>query len=378
MLYSRSVIVENILLNEVPSHQKSSSYAHGIKPTTPAYVIYTSGTTGKPKGVIISHAAASHGISHFSLDGKSRLLLFFNPIFSAAQRTMLATLCKGGCVCLTSKERLAFCLRDVLENMQIDSLGVTPSMLALLSPKDVPACLKQITTVGEPVSTSLIDAWADLVELKISYGLSECAQLNFTRLVTRGDNPRIVGNPTDTTEAYILISDTTEIAPKGQAGELCLVGPQLSDGYLNCPTETAKAFGTNPFGGGRMLRTGDLAIQHLDGRFEILGRLDDQIKLHGQQLAPEEVSSAITKHHGVAATSIVAANVGDTKALVAAVVPHLDQDWDHLVTQLQLSTQKLLPHYIMPSFWLKYDRLPINPNGKVDLEQIRTRAQNTQ
>jgi non-ribosomal peptide synthetase component F/aryl carrier-like protein len=261
--------------------------------------------------------------------------------------------------------------------MQIDSLGVTPSMLAMLSPSDIPACLKQVTTVGEPVSASVLSAWVDKVEFKVSYGLSECAQLNFSRRLTKGDNPALVGKPSDTTQAYILLPDTNEVADIGEAGELCLVGPQLSDGYLNRPIETAKAFVPNPFGYGRMFRTGDLAVEHEDGRLEILGRIDFQIKLNGQRVEPEEVSSALKNHMAVLASTVIAANVGENKSLVAAIVTKPEEDWDSLVGELRLKAQELLPPFMVPSYWLKYDALPTNANGKVDIRQIQYRAQNT-
>ena len=97
----------------------------------------------------ITPGAASHGMEHFSLRGKSHWLLFFNPIFSAAQRTILATLAKGACLCLANRDTLSTSLIDVIRIMGVDALGITPSALALLPIEEVPACLKLITTVGE-------------------------------------------------------------------------------------------------------------------------------------------------------------------------------------------------------------------------------------
>ena len=222
----------------------------------------------------ITHGAASHGIEHFSLRRKSRWLLFFTPIFSAAQRTILATLAKGACLYLANRDTLSTSLIDVIRTMGVDALGITPSALALLPTEEVPACLKSITTVGEPMTQKMINTWADKVELRVSYGLSECTQLNFSRQVIKRDSPKIVGQPSDTTKAYILESSTTQVLDPGHAGELCLAGPQLAAGYHHRPTQTGASFIDNPFGDSKLYRTGDQAIRHRDGDFEIVGRID--------------------------------------------------------------------------------------------------------
>ena len=378
-LLSKPTIVEDLLQDVSSSNAKANSafVQSRIDPASPAYIIYTSGSTGRPKGVSISHAAATHGISHFSLRGKSRWLLFYNPIFSAAQRTILATICKGGCLCLSSRARLATSLQEVIKNMDVDALGLTPSILATLSPEHISPSLKQITTVGEPVEKALLDVWAEKVELRVSYGLSECAQLNFNRRVQKGDNARIVGKPTDTTKACVLVPDSTELAGIGKAGELCLIGPQLANGYLQRPSETAKSFVANPFGPGRMYRTGDLAMQHSEDSFEILGRIDHQIKLHGQRLEPGEITAVLQQHLGVKAAALIAASAGGNKALVAAVVPDPNCDWTQLVEGLRDMARRMLPPYMVPSYWLRFEKLPLNANGKVDMNKIRERAENT-
>lgn len=373
-----NVIVLEDLLRKVnpPSFTKDSRCTEeSLDPATPAYIIYTSGSTGRPKGVLISHAAASHGINEYSLNGNSRWLLFFNPVFSAAQRTILATLCKGGCLCLTSRARLATSLQEVIKNMQIDALGVTPSILAMISPKDIAPCLKRITTVGEPVSNAVLEAWVEKVEFRASYGLSECAQLNFSRRLRKGDNPNIVGKPTDTSKAFVLLPNSTDMAEFGQAGELCLTGPQLADGYLERPSETAKVFVANPFGPGRMYRTGDLVVQHSEESFEILGRIDYQIKLHGQRLEPEEIVAVLHQHLGLTAAAVVAASVGNDMVLVAGVVPDRSYDWTQLVGELRDMARQMLPPYMVPSYWLNFEELPLNANGKVDIKAIRAYAE---
>jgi len=145
-----------------------------------AYVIYTSGTTGHPKGVLLSHAAAYTGLSALpALDPSQtfRQLLCHSPNFSAAQRTILGTLCRGGTLCLASKDNITLYLNDTIEKMGISSLEITPSMLKLIDPLTAPVAIKKITLGGEAVGPELVQAWAGRVELVSAYGLSECTQV---------------------------------------------------------------------------------------------------------------------------------------------------------------------------------------------------------
>ncbi|EAW12158.1 nonribosomal peptide synthase SidE [Aspergillus clavatus NRRL 1] len=377
LLFDESVSIESIRSSTLPLEDLSS-------PTTNssdlAYLIYTSGSTGTPKGVLLSHRAVSHGIDQFQLNGRKRWLLFYNPIFSAAQRTILATLSKGACLCLARRERLATALPEVLNNLQIDALGITPSALALLSPGEAPDCLQQITTVGEPLSQTLVDTWADKVHLRVSYGLSECAQLNFSRRLQPGDNPRNPGRPVDTTTAVILEPGTTTPLKINEPGELCLYGHQVANGYHQRQKETQAAFIKAPEGnpGMMMFRTGDLAVAREDGTFEILGRIDHQVKIHGQRVEPEEVGAKLATVAGVAGLVCVGCYINERMSLVAAVVPAQDAEWGALVQSLRESARQSFPPYMVPSYWLSCAEFPVNQNGKVNFRAIRELAESTE
>lgn len=198
-------------------------------------------------------------------------------------------------MCLASREKLATSLPDVVQDMQVDALGVTPSGLSLLSPAPVPSCLKLVTTVGERLSQQAMDDLADKVDLFVSYGLSECAQLSSSRRVNKGDNPRVVGFPRGTTQAIVFQPGTLTETQEGIPGELCLAGPQVAQGYYGRPQETLFSFLKDVSGYHELYRTGDAAIRHHDGKFEIIGRLDDQVKISGQRLEPGEVTTSLEK-----------------------------------------------------------------------------------
>ena len=369
--FKQSCIVEDLEGIRERNHNPldHSNLQRDLHPDDPCYVIYTSGSTGAPKGVVLTHRAATSGISYLSLNGRRRWFLFYNPIFSAAQRTMIATLVRGCCLLLASKESLTTSLAKTIDGMKADALGITPSALSLLSPADVPT-LKQITLVGEQVSPTVLGTWCDHVELRNTFGLSECTQLNFgSRLHALGD-PRVVGRPSDTTSAFILRPGSMDLAPLETAGELCLAGPQLGLGYLKKPEQTAKAFVVNPFGPGKLYRTGDGARQHRNGDIEIIGRLDFQIKINGQRAEPTEIDEALLKHPNVQACATVAAIMGETKALMTAIVSDREGEFSELVVDLRRHVEKLLPSYMIPSYWLPQAQLSRNANGKIDVRHL--------
>jgi amino acid adenylation domain-containing protein len=340
---------------------------------SPAYIIYTSGSTGHPKGVVLSHRAASSGISCAADLPSFRTLLFYNPVFSAAQRTILSTLAHGGCLCLASGPDLQLRLSDTINSLQINNLGITSSTISLVDPESVPT-LRRVTVTGESLNPDLIDLWADRVELRNNYGLSECTQLNWGAVLSKS-NPasRAIGFASDTTSAYILDPDSTQLTPFLVTGELCLSGSQLASGYRNRPELTASVFVPNPFSPGETLyRTGDMAYRLEDGSIEIVGRKDSQIKISGQRVEPSEVQATLRSHAGIEAIAVVAATFNGQKSLVSCIVPRPGWVWSSLILQLRAIALAKLPTYMIPRYWLEVSALPVNRNGKTDMHSLRT------
>ncbi|KAF2767928.1 acetyl-CoA synthetase-like protein [Teratosphaeria nubilosa] len=337
-----------------------------IEPEHSCYVIYTSGSTGKPKGVVLSHRAATNGMQYHSLQGKERWLLFYNPTFSAAQRTMLSTLVHGGTLVIPTKEEIQNAPAELINDLKVDSLGITPSALSTISPEVVPS-LKQVTLVGERLTKDQVAKWAKHVEVRNTYGLSEVTQLNFGTRLGPNSNPSNVDHPKDTTSAYVLVPGSIELSPIGVPGELCLVGPQLADGYLNDSERTKRAFVDNPLGPGKMYRTGDMARMHHDGSFEILGRLDFQTKINGQKVEPGEVDKALSNHPQVFGTVTVPAEISGRTSLVTGVVLNEGINWIDAISDVRAHADRLLPSFMRPAYWIQLTEVPKNVNGKTDL-----------
>ncbi|EDP52231.1 hypothetical protein EMGR_001523 [Emarellia grisea] len=357
------------LLSQASSHD-TGDLLHVQDPSSVAYVIYTSGSTGKPKPTLLEHQAVFNGLLAFPPIEGLRQLLFFNPAFSAAQRSIWATLAVGGCLCLASKENLTVHTAKMINTMDINSVDMTSSAAALISPDDVPS-LRRMVLGGEMVNPAVIQRWEHRVELLSSYGLSECTQLNWRHRLQSNVSSRLIGQPYDTTTSYILLPGTTELAPLLVPGELCLGGAQLARGYLHRPDETAKRFIPNPFGKGKLYRTGDMAVRHADGSVELIGRIDFQVKINGHRVDPGEPNSIIQAIEEVEDSAVVPASVNNRTVLVAAVVSRPDTEWEALVRKLRPFLAARLPLYMVPQFWVSMPALPVNANGKIDLVAIR-------
>lgn len=263
-----------------------------------------------------------------------------------------------------------------INQMQVNVIDVTPSTALLLTPGAVP-CLRRMTVAGELINPALIPLWVDELELLNAYGLSENTQVNWRHEMILGQNPQKIGRPSDTTTSFVLNPGTTELTPLLIPGELCLGGDQLATHYINRPEKTAESFISNPFGPGRLYRTGDMVIAHEDGSIEMVGRIDFQVKINDQRVEPGDSNTIIQTHPNVLNSSVVAISTGGRNALVAVIVPKTKEfEWKKLRNELKDHLKQHIPTYMIPAYWLLEETLPLNVNGKVDIPQLIKYVQN--
>ena len=297
----------------------------GPAPTRPAaenlaYVIYTSGSTGRPKGVTIEHRsivsqmrwlARAHGLD------RSKTVLQKTPMsFDAAQWEILAPAC-GAVVVMGSPgiHRDAERLIHTIRTHQVTTLQCVPTLLqSLLDTCELRTCtsLTQIFTGGEALTKSLARECLDTMprcELVNLYGPTECTINSSAFTVDRagvgeGPNSISIGAPVHGTTYHILDAQGAETAV-GEVGELHIGGIQLARGYLHRPELTEQRFVTNPFGEGRLFRTGDLAYWNADGTVQFVGRADNQVKLRGFRVELDEIKLAIETHDWVKHAAVI-------------------------------------------------------------------------
>ncbi|KAF0708039.1 hypothetical protein As57867_006449, partial [Aphanomyces stellatus] len=255
-----------------------------------AFVVYTSGSTGKPKGVPVLHRSAvntvTYGLLDFAIVKGSRVAQFMAIGFDMCQWEIWTTLSLGATLVLRGTD-----VFKVLSS--VDVLNTTPTGLALIGHPEQYPQLKFVQVAGEILQSSLKDLWSGNVCLSNAYGPSEGSM--FTHIeVMKKHHAVTIGGPIANVNSFVL-DHKQQIVPVGVVGELYLGGICVSPGYINLLDQTADRFLKNTVSNNNntIFRTGDIARLLLNGKFEILGRLDSQVKLKGYRIELDEVAEAM-------------------------------------------------------------------------------------
>ncbi len=160
-----------------------------------------------------------------------------------------------------------------------------------------------------------------------------------------------------------------ELQPANVPGELFLGGDGLAWGYLNRPGQTAERFVPNPFGesGLRLYRSGDASRISMEGVIEIVGRMDQQVKLRGFRIEPGEIEYALGAVQGVKNALVRVTERGTERFLTAWIQPEGEPLEP---AELQSALRGRLPEYMIPSAWVMVDQFPLTLNGKVDVKAL--------
>jgi len=341
-----------------------------------AYVIYTSGSTGQPKGVQITQKSlmnlVSWHVKTFAVTSADRASQVSSIGFDAAVWEVWPYLAAGASVHFVDEEiRLATeALRNWLLSEKI-TISFVPTVLAeqlirLEWPRSCPlrVLLTGADTLHHYPPCDLPFSFVN------NYGPTECAVVATSGPVTgdhKLDAQPTIGRPISNVQIYILDDRLREV-PTGSTGELYIGGAGLARGYVGRPDLDKERFIPNPFRlvpGERLYRTGDLARFLPDGQIAFVGRADDQIKLRGYRIEPNEIVTVLEQHPAVRAGAVVAReDARGEKNLVAYIVPAAGVK----VNQQELHTflRKHLPDYMVPGVWVRLDQLPLTPSGKLD------------
>ncbi|MEO1004642.1 MAG: amino acid adenylation domain-containing protein [Cyanobacteria bacterium J06638_38] len=341
-----------------------------------AYLIYTSGSTGTPKGVLVTHEGlvnlTQDKIRTCRVQADSRILQFFSLSFDASIPEIVMALGSGAALYLGTQNDLlpGQPLLEFLRQHAITHITLPPSALAVLPSADLPA-LEMVLVGGEAPSPELISQWSQGRLFINAYGPTETT-VNAS-MVECGNGKGLLPTvrPAANKQLYILDPNLQPV-PIGVPGELHIAGVGLARGYLNRPAKTATTFIPNPFStepGSRLYKTGDLACYLNDGRIQLLGRLDHQVKIRGFRIELGEIEALLTQQPGVQESVVIARQdqPGD-KRLVAYIVT--DAENRPKISDLRNAIAEKLPKYMIPTAFVTLDKLPLNPNGKVDRQGL--------
>lgn len=352
------------------------------------YVIFTSGSTGKPKGVSICHRNISNFVCENDLNVCNAIvqedcktfISIANPTFDMFTTETLLSLTNGLTICLANEEEILSQekISKLFVQYQIDVLQTTPTKLRLLMSKhnnlNYLETLKAVILGGEEVSIEVYKEISSRTPARIynNYGPTETTVWSSIKQVNSTDIT--IGKPIANTQIYIVDS-YNNLLPIGVAGELCIAGDGVGQGYLNRPELTAERFVPNPFatkknGHGRtMYRTGDLARWRADGEIEYLGRIDTQVKIRGLRIELGEIESVMASFPKIVLCAAI--DKKDETGRQYLVVYYTTSE-DVLIDEKELReylTVKL-PKYMVPNYFMRLETIPMTASGKIDRKSL--------
>jgi amino acid adenylation domain-containing protein/non-ribosomal peptide synthase protein (TIGR01720 family) len=348
-------------------------------PEDVAYVIYTSGSAGRPKGVVITHAAVANTIidinQRFNIAGGDRIIGLSSMGFDLSVYDIFGALAAGATLVLIPDVRDVKHLQTVVERERITIWNSVPAIMDLLVgnveedfrnrslrvvllsgdwiPLKLPAKIRQhfenaaITSLGGATEASIWSIYYPVKELRkdwksIPYGMPLANQ------------------------KFYVLNYRLELCPVGVAGELYIGGVGLAGGYFNDPEKTGKAFIKHP-ALGDLYQTGDYGVWRQEGYIEFMGRKDRQVKIRGHRIELGEIESRMLEHPRVRKAAVIDRSGPDGKKYLCgyAVMDELPDAED-----LRKHLAGVLPDYMIPTYFVQLDRIPLTPNGKVDLKSL--------
>ena len=371
------IAMDSLKLDRWPSHAPGL-HLHG---DNLAYVIYTSGSTGQPKGVGNTHGALSERLqwmqTTYALDASDVLMQKAPISFDVSVWECFWPLMTGCRLVLAGpgEHRDPQRIAQVVQQFGVTTLHFVPPLLRLFVDEPLAqqcASLRRLFSGGEALPAELRNRVLQQlpnIELHNRYGPTETA-INVTHWHCRHEDGERspIGRPLGNVVCRVLDNELN-LLPAGVPGELCIGGSGLARGYLDRPGLTAERFIADPQGapGARLYRTGDQVRWSADGALHYLGRLDQQVKLRGFRLEPQEIEARLLAQPFVAQAAVLIRDTAVGPQLIGyytALDNTLAQDEHN--AQLNAALAAELPDYMVPTQLLRLDAMPLSPSGKLD------------
>lgn len=327
-----------------------------------AYAIYTSGTTGNPKGVLHEYGNLKRAIDSIAInggnpfDGNDRIALLAPMNFVASVIVILKALsvfCGKIFIVSYATIKNPMALKLFFVEKRISITFLTPSYVRMLGNQTGP--FLRMLFVGSEPANNVYNKNVDLINI---YAASESGFAVGVFQIDRSYETCPIGKP-EIDCKIILINEEGNEAENGEIGELCFENPYVR-GYMNLPEETEKAFQNGIY------HTGDLARKDENGNYVLLGRSGDMIKINGNRIEPAEIEASVKQVLGIDWAAARGFEENGKSFLCAYYTADIEVDPDKMREELS----KRLPYYMIPAYYVKIDKVPLKPNGKMDRKAL--------
>jgi amino acid adenylation domain-containing protein len=369
----------------------------------PAHVAFTSGSTGEPKGVLCRHGPITHFLpwqkNAFDLREDDRFALLSGLAYNHLHRDVFTPLAMGATLHVPPVEivREPELLCEWLRANSITVLHLTPALgqLLLTVAGQILPSVRRIFFGGDILSrgdVARIHELAPNATIGCFYGATETQRAvayyeipqDFAVTDIEANRPIPLGRGIKDVQ-LLLLNKNGRLAGVGELAELYVRSPHLADGYFGDEARTKEAFITNPFTNDpndRLYQTGELGRYLPDGNVEWAGRNDRRVNIRGFRVELEEVEAVLKQHPAAKDTAVVlqdeisspeppklqTRNPKLGPRLVAYVAA--EEKGQRFVDLLRSCLSERLPDYMVPAHFVILDRLPLNPNGKVDYQAL--------
>ncbi|QXJ21808.1 amino acid adenylation domain-containing protein [Actinomadura graeca] len=343
-----------------------------VGPDDLAYIVYTSGSTGEPKGVRIRHrgvvnlALSQH--DHFGVGPGRNVLSLASCGHDGSVWEWSTALLNGAALTVVADAAAEVVnrLHHPDRHPPVHVAALTPTVLAALPQHALPD-VEVLLAAGESCPQSLIDDWSGRARMFNVYGPCEATVTTTVFPVDVHHVADTIGLPVRNTEVWLL-DERLRPVPPGTAGEICVGGVGLAEGYHRLDEATTVSFVEAVVGGRptRLYRTGDRGRRSADGLLEFLGRLDDQVKIRGIRVEPGEVRARLLELPGVDQAAVIF----DTEAGEARLLGYLVAERPLDTGGLRDRLRRTLPDAMVPAWLCQVDELPRTLSGKVDAARL--------
>ncbi|SFU37448.1 amino acid adenylation domain-containing protein [Clostridium sp. DSM 8431] len=346
-----------------------------------AYIMFTSGTTGVPKGVGVTHGNIINltvDSNYVKLDSNVRMLQTGAPTFDASTFDVWGTLLNGGTLILIEGKRVTDLkyLESVINKHEVTTMWLTSPLFSIAAEKNPKGFkgVKELIVGGDVVNPDHVDKVLDVcdgITIFNGYGPTECTTFSTVYKISDKNNGQVIpiGKPIKNTFVYILDEDFN-IVEDGEIGELFIGGKGVSKGYIENEELNNERFIDNPFGEGKLYKTGDLVKADNDGNVYFLGRKDRQVKIRGYRIELDAVEVLLKKiNHIDKAVTCAVTNMQGGKEICTCVT--LNDGIELTEGEIRKEFSEVAPSHIVLSQIKILESLPINKNGKIDYKQIK-------